>query len=57
MATIIVMNIDVIYDCQIIGRMQGMNKLLPYMPHLCHKKDSLAMLCMVKEYTPLEMCT
>ena len=41
MATNIVINTNIVSVRQGIGRMQGLNKLLPYMPCLRHTQDNL----------------
>ena len=50
-------NTNIMYVCQGIGQMQELNKLLPDMPRLYHKKDRQPVIQIVTKYTPLEMCT
>ena len=48
---------DLVSMRQWIGQMQEMSKLLPYIPCLCYTEDRLPTIKIVKEYTPLKMCT
>jgi hypothetical protein len=57
MAINTIINTDIVSVHQGIGRMQELNKILPYMPYLCYKQDSPSVIQVVTEYTPLEMCT
>ena len=56
MAMNIAINTDTVSVHQRIGRLQELNKLLPYMHCLCHKQDSPLAMKAVTEYTPFKMC-